>query len=77
MFPWQKCLRRARIPWIGEAKKVRRLWRLARKYMCVPATSTQAVRVFGWMDFLLNKRRLSLSGERVSMHLFLRDNIEL
>ena len=28
-----------------EAKKttILRLWRLARKYMCVPATSTQAV----------------------------------
>ena len=54
-----------------------RFWRLARKYLCVPATSTQVERVFSWMGFLLNKRRLSLSGENVSMHLFLKDNIEL
>ena len=29
------------------------------------------------MGFLLNKRRLSLSGESVSMQLFLKDNLEL
>ena len=51
--------------------------RLARKFLCVPATSTQAERVFSWMGFLLNKRRLSLSGESVSMQLFLKDNLEL
>ena len=59
-------MRRARIPWIGEAKEVTRLWRLARKYLCVPSTSTQAKRVFVWLGFLLKKRMLSLSGERVS-----------
>ena len=37
-------------------------WRLA----SVPSTSTQAKRVFIWLGFLLNKRRLSLSRERVS-----------
>ena len=31
---------------------------------------------FQWA-FLLNKRRLSLSGESVSMQLFLKDNLEL
>ena len=53
------------------------LVRLARKFLCVPATSTQAERVFSWMGFLLNKRRLSLSGESVLMQLFLKDNLEL
>ena len=50
---------------------------LARKYLFVPATSAQAERVFTWMGFLFNKRRPTLSGERVSMQLILRDNIEL
>ena len=50
---------------------------LARKYLCVPATSTQAERVFSWMGFLLNKRRLCLSGDSVNMQLFLKDNLEL
>ena len=53
------------------------LVRLARKYLCVPATSTQAERVFSWMGWLLNKRRLSLSGESVLMQMFLKDNLEL
>ena len=41
------------------------------------STSTQAERVFSWVGFLLNKRRLSLSGDSVSMHLLLKDNLEL
>ena len=42
------------------------------------STSTQAERVFSWMGFLLNKRRLSLSGgESVTKQLFLNDNLEL
>ena len=41
------------------------------------ATSTQAERVFSWMGWLLNKRRLSLSGESVTMQLFLKDNLTI
>ena len=41
------------------------LVRLARKYLCVPATSAQAERAFSRMGWLLKKRRLSLSGESV------------
>ena len=48
-----------------------------RKYLCVPGTSTQAERVFAWMGWLLNKRRLSMSGETVSRQLFLKDNLVL
>ena len=53
------------------------LVRLARKYLCVSATSAQAERAFSRMGWLLNKRRLSLSGESVLMQLFLKDNLEL
>ena len=53
------------------------LARLAKKHLCVPATSTQAERVFSWMGWLLNKRRLSLSGESVTMQLFLKDNLTI
>ena len=62
--------------WRGRQEQYPNLVRLARKFLCVPATSTQAERVFSWMGFLLNKRRLSLSGESVSMQLFLKDNLE-
>ena len=53
------------------------LARLARKYMCVPGTSIQAERVFLCIGWLLNKRRLRMSGETVSMQLFLNDNLVL
>ena len=43
----------------------------------VPATSMQAERVFSWMGWVLNKRRLSMSGESVMMQLFLKDNLEI
>ena len=33
----------------------------------IPAISTQAERLFSWMGFLLNKRRLPLSGEGMSI----------
>ena len=63
--------------WRSRKEQYLTLVRLARKFLCVPATSTQAERVFNWMGFLLNKRRLSLSGESVTMQVFLKDNLEL
>ena len=63
--------------WRAKKEEYPTLVRLARKYLCVPSTSTQAERVFSWMGWLLNKRRLSMSGETVSMQLFLKDNLVL
>ena len=40
---------------------------LARMYLCVPGTSTQAERVFSCMGLLLNKRRLSKSVKTLSI----------
>ena len=39
---------------------------LTRKNLCVPATSTQAERVFSWMGWLLKKK--ALSGRRICQH---------
>ena len=60
---------------MGRVKKEEypRLARMARK--CVPGTSIQAERVFSWMGWLLNKRRLNMSGETVSMQHFLTNNL--
>ena len=63
--------------WRTRMEEYPTLVRLARKYLCVPATSAQAERVFSWMGWMLNKRRLSLSGESVLMQMFLKDNLEL
>jgi hypothetical protein len=46
-----------------------------RKYLCVPATSTQAERVFSAMGWLLNKKRQCLSGSHVDEQLFLKENL--
>ena len=50
---------------------------LVKKYLCIPATSTQAERVFSALSFLLNKRRLCMSGANVNAQQFLEDNLEL
>ena len=63
--------------WRSKKEEYPTLVRLARKYLCVLATSTQAERVFSWMGWLLIKRRLSMSGESVTMQLFLKDNLEI
>ena len=46
------------------------------KYFCIPATSTQAERVFSALGLLLTKRRLSMTGQNVNIQMFLRDNME-
>ena len=53
--------------WKAKKEEYLTLARLARKYLCVPGTSTQAERVFSCMGLLLNKRRLSKSVETVSI----------
>ena len=52
------------------------LGNLTRKYLCVPGT-IQAERVFSGMGWLLNKRRLILSGDYVSMLYFSKDDLVL
>ena len=52
------------------------LTRLVKKFLCVPATSTQAERVFSWMGWLLNKRRVCLSGESVNSQTLLEGTLD-
>ena len=47
--------------WKAKKEEYPTLARLAREYLCVSGTSTQAERVFSCMGLLLNKRRLSKS----------------
>ena len=62
--------------WRDRKAKYPNLARLARKYLCVPATSTQAERVFSALGWLLNKRRLLLTGSHVNNQMFLKENLE-
>ena len=41
----------------------------------MPATSTQAERVFSAMGWLLNKKRQCLTGSHVDEQLFLKENL--
>ena len=63
--------------WRARINQYPHMIHLVKKYLCIPATSTQAERVFSAMGFLLNKRRLNLSGASVNAQLFLHDNLEL
>ena len=47
-----------------------------RKYLCAPATSTQAERVFSALGWMLKKRRQALTGAHVNSQLFLKENLE-
>ena len=49
------------------------LSRLAKKFLCVPATSVEAERTFSALGNLMTKKRLCLTGTHVDMQLFLKD----
>ena len=52
------------------------LSRLAKKFLCVPATSVEAERTFSALGNLLTKKRLCLTGTHVDMQLFLKDKFK-
>ena len=51
------------------------LFRLARKYLSVQATSTPAERVMSSMGIVLEKRRQSMTGELFAEIMFLSDTV--
>ena len=59
--------------WSEHEKKFPILQRLAKKYLCIPATSVEAERTFSALGVVLTKRRLSMTGANVDMQLFLKD----
>ena len=61
--------------WKTEEKVFPLLAILARKYLCVQATSTTAERVFSKLGLMLTKRRLCLDGERSDRIMFLSDKV--
>ena len=51
------------------------LARLARKYFCVPATSTHAERVYSGLAITVTKLRMCMTGEHAHMQMFLQDKL--
>ena len=61
--------------WKERRLKYPTLIKLVRKYLCVPASSTQAERVFSKLGLTLTKKRLSMSSSNVDKVLFVGDRI--
>ena len=61
--------------WRANKLKYPTLVLLVRKYLCIPASSTQAERVFSKLGLLLNKKRLCMSTSNVDKVLFVSDKI--
>ena len=63
--------------WKTNASRYPYLSILARKFLCIPATSVPSERIFSAAGHIVSKLRASLSPENVDALLFLRQNIEL
>ena len=60
--------------WSKHQHKFPRIAKLARRYLCITATSLPCERVFSKGGWLVNKRRCSLSHDRIATLLFLSCN---
>ena len=60
--------------WRENKLKFPHLAPLARKYLALPATSTESERLFSAAGFMMNKRRSSLKSDNLNMMLFIRTN---
>ena len=62
--------------WKTEGSLMPELQKLAKKYLCCPATSTPSERLFSKAGELINQRRANLSDKNVNMVLFLNKNMK-
>ena len=62
--------------WSKKKDKYPLLANLAKKYLCVPATSVEAERTFSALGLLLTKQRLHMAGDNVDRQLFMRDKFK-
>ncbi|KYN50374.1 hypothetical protein ALC57_00011, partial [Trachymyrmex cornetzi] len=53
------------------------LYKLAKKVLCTPATSTPSERVFSIAGLLINNKRSSVCPSTVNKVIFIHDNYEL
>lgn len=62
--------------WKNNQSKFPLLSELARKYLCIPATSVPSERVFSTAGHIVNAKRASLLPDHVSMLVFLAANLD-
>lgn len=63
--------------WHDNRKRYAKLSTLARKYLCIPATSVPSESAFSTAGHIVNRRRASLAPDTVDMLVFLNRNWEL
>ncbi|XP_065187650.1 E3 SUMO-protein ligase ZBED1-like [Sycon ciliatum] len=63
--------------WSTNAARFPRLAPLARKYLCIPATSVASERVFSFAGQIVDKRRSKLSAEMIDAQVFLHKNAHI
>ena len=62
--------------WKENCQKLPLLAKLAKKYLCIPATSAPSERAFSLAGYIANQRRACLLPERVNMLVFLAENLD-
>ena len=60
--------------WEANEKKYPKLSNLARKFLCIPATSTPSERVFSTAGNIVRAKRSCLSSENIDILVFLYEN---
>ena len=76
----ESAIRRSEDPlnwWKLNQPRFPRLSVLAKKYLCIPATSTASERAFSTAGIIVDKKRCSLSPEMVNIMVFLHKNSTL
>lgn len=63
--------------WKTKEARYPTLAKVAKSFLCIPATSTPSKRLFSTAGIIVSKRRASLSLEHVDMLTFLHSNSEL
>ena len=61
--------------WKRNQERFPNIAKLARRYLCIPATSVPAERVFSTAGLVINQQRCSLLPENVDMLIFLNKNL--
>ena len=61
--------------WKENSHKLPPLSKLAKKYLCIPATSVPSEQAFSLAGYIVNQRRACLLPENVNMLVFLAENL--
>ena len=61
--------------WQEHERELRKLAKIARKYLSIPSSSVPSESAFSTSNYLLRKNRLGLSSKNITYSMFLKDKI--